>query len=153
MGEDKGGMLAALHSYLTYCANIGIVQEIHPFLCKVMSLFPNNGMAYLESFTQQQIDILKNQSMYEYEKPDPSRTDFASKLLQMHHDAPEKISMSTVFGSCLTNIAAGSDTTSISLSAILYYLLRNPDKLSKVRLLVTSPCANADPCSAGENRN
>ncbi len=34
---------------------------------------------------------------------------------------------------CSSNVGAGSDTTSISLSAILYYLIQHPEKLRKLR--------------------
>lgn len=128
-------MLAALHTFLVYCANVGIVAEVHPYLSKIMSRFQSTaGLSYLEKFTREQLDATKSRLDNGSEKvAETDSTDFATKLLELHHQSPEKVSMKTVFTSCLSNIAAGSDTTSISLSAILYHLIRNPDKLSKVK--------------------
>jgi len=62
-----------------------------------------------------------------------SKGDFLSKLLRLHADNPEKVSMTDVFMTCMTNIGAGSDTTGLSLSAVLYYLCKNPDAMRKLR--------------------
>jgi cytochrome P450 len=62
-----------------------------------------------------------------------SKGDFLSKLLRLHADNPEKVTMSDVFGTCMANIGAGSDTTGISLSAVIYYLCKNPEAMRKLR--------------------
>jgi len=58
--------------------------------------------------------------------------DFLSMLIQMHRANPEVVTTRDVFGSCMTNIGAGSDTTSISLTGILYYLHTHQGALRKV---------------------
>jgi cytochrome P450 len=58
-------------------------------------------------------------------------TDFLSQLV-VRFDAG-KIDYTDVFNSIGANIAAGSDTTAISLSAIFYYLLKNPRKLQRLQ--------------------
>ncbi|KAJ4286534.1 hypothetical protein N0V90_013234 [Kalmusia sp. IMI 367209] len=59
--------------------------------------------------------------------------DFVSKVLAQHEADPAKFTCADVFRTCITNIGAGSDTTSISLSAVMYHLIRNPDVLAKLR--------------------
>ncbi|KAM5343526.1 hypothetical protein ACJ41O_012063 [Fusarium nematophilum] len=54
------------------------------------------------------------------ERGDEGQSDFVSRLQKMGR--PE----STIWRSCFANVAAGSDTTAISLQSIMYFLLRNP---------------------------
>ncbi|UKZ81680.1 hypothetical protein TrVFT333_009452 [Trichoderma virens FT-333] len=64
---------------------------------------------------------------------DGSPEDFLEKLMVKNKDAPSKVTDYHVFMMSMSNIVAGSDTTAISLSAILYYLLKYPDALRKLR--------------------
>lgn len=41
--------------------------------------------------------------------------------------------MSDVFMTCMTNIGAGSDTTGISLSSVIYHLCKNPEAMRTLR--------------------
>lgn len=59
--------------------------------------------------------------------------DFLTKFLSKHTEDPEAFSMYHVLMGCTSNMVAGSDTTAISLSAVLYYLLRHPDVLQRLR--------------------
>ncbi|KAJ4260730.1 hypothetical protein NW757_001112 [Fusarium falciforme] len=51
----------------------------------------------------------------------------------LHEDNPAKFPLDAVQSTCLVNIGAGSDTTSISLCSILYNLMTHPDALQKLR--------------------
>lgn len=64
-------------------------------------------------------------------KRDPRSEPFVAKVLEQ--EATQKLSRINVLDSCGANIAAGSDTIGISLSATLYYLYKNPEKLAKLR--------------------
>lgn len=125
-------MFAQLHEYLKYCAVIGVVSEIHPFLYRLMSMLPPRGFVHIAQFTVEQvqkgIEARSNGAIMENEK------DFLSRTYQLHKENPEKFPLSAVNITCITNIAAGSDTTSISLCAILWNLINNPKALSKARL-------------------
>src|SRR6185312_7311320 len=50
-----------------------------------------------------------------------------------NEDNPQKVTSYHLFMMGLSNIIAGADTTAISLSAVLYHLIRNPDSLQKLR--------------------
>lgn len=47
-------------------------------------------------------------------------------------EAQNKIALPNIMDSYGSNIAAGSDTTAISLSATLFYLYQFPEKLAKL---------------------
>jgi cytochrome P450 len=131
-GEDKGGLMASLHSYLSYLAPTGVYYEWHPFLYWLNSLRPaKGGMAYLGKFTQDQ--LAQRQALASEKELEASgMRDFLTKALSMHQADPEKFLMRDVMSTCLTNIGAGSDTTSISLAAICYWLCKSPAAVQKV---------------------
>ncbi|ORY15884.1 cytochrome P450 [Clohesyomyces aquaticus] len=50
--------------------------------------------------------------------------------------------MGEVFLTCMSNIGAGSDTTSIGLCAVLWYLLKYPETFAKLRAEVDNEAAD-----------
>ena len=63
--------------------------------------------------------------------------DFLEKMLNAQEAEPEKISLMDVHSLGQTNVGAGSDTTALSLSAILYYLIKSPHILRRLRKEIT----------------
>ena len=59
--------------------------------------------------------------------------DFLTKFFAKNAEDPERFTMYHVSAGCVSNMVAGSDTTAISLSAILYYLLKSPQTFDKLR--------------------
>lgn len=59
--------------------------------------------------------------------------DFLEKMMRAHRNDPQKVTEYHIFMMGQSNIIAGSDTTSISLSSILYHLLRNPATMERLR--------------------
>lgn len=62
------------------------------------------------------------------DKP-PEHRDFLSRFLELHQKDPNFITLHRVLSLAVSNVFAGSDTTAVTLRAIFYHLLRNPDKL------------------------
>ncbi|THW55469.1 cytochrome protein [Aureobasidium pullulans] len=137
-GTDVQGILAALHSYLVYSSRVGVFSEFHPFLSKILSLLPGKGFDHLIQFTQEQIHSTKDA------EKEGDASNFAGKLLEMHLENPEKLPMHDILGTCLLNVGAGSDTTSISLSAILYNLIKAPQIMAKLRHEIDEKRATSD---------
>jgi cytochrome P450 len=59
--------------------------------------------------------------------------DFLDKITNAHESDPSKVSRYHIFMMGLSNIIAGSDTTAVSLSSILYNLAKAPRAMEKLR--------------------
>lgn len=87
----------------------------------------------LRDFTTEQVNQCRREMK---SNPEPVQgKDFLSQTLSLHAADPKAFPLSKVFDTCLTNIGAGSDTTSISLAGIFYHLLICPSAMSKVSIL------------------
>lgn len=127
---------------MAYSTLIGIYPEWHPRVYEPLSRFTSTGPAG-RSFVMRYV-AAKIQQLNEQRKPNtpkdetttttPLQTqDFLEKMALARDKDPEKVTDYHLFMMGNSNIIAGSDTTAISLSAILYHLLRNPATLARLR--------------------
>ncbi|KAM0480168.1 hypothetical protein ACHAPX_003993 [Trichoderma viride] len=139
-GEDVSGILQALNKVFAYSTLIGIFPSLHPYVYAVTSALGIGGAAgrtYLIRYVKDLILQRKTERDLKDEKGIGNAhgmpEDFLEKLMVKNKDAPSKVTDYHVFMMSMSNIIAGSDTTAISLSAILYHLLKYPDVMSKLR--------------------
>lgn len=103
-------------------------------------------MTHLGAFTAQQISnaehCLRHDDKLREEKG-PGKS-FLTKLLTMHSENPAKMTREDVFTACSSNIGAGSDTTSISLTSVIYNLMKSPSSYQKVGSVQVSPIAGCN---------
>lgn len=127
-----------------YMTHVGIFPELHSFLCAAMRYLPSpSGRQYVAKFAETQVqDRLKA----DMEKHGGTSDDFLGKVVKMHTENLQSFPFRTIFGTCLTNIGAGSDTTSVSLSSILLGLIKQPEALRKVIQVFNE--SNVGTCSA-----
>ncbi|KAL1987773.1 hypothetical protein VTN96DRAFT_2613 [Rasamsonia emersonii] len=147
-GTDVDGMIKAIEGMLVYASLCGQIPEAHPFLLG-NPLFPYL-LPSMETWNQVLQFTLKavnsrNKSLQrdgelqtkknangEFDETQNGK-DMLSRWSTIHELEPDKMSTRDVIVHLSTNVFAGSDTTAIAMRAIFYFLLRNPDKLAKVR--------------------
>ena len=63
---------------------------------------------------------------------DHGMRDILYRFLAINAEKPQAMPMVNVFKGCMANVIAGSDTTAITLRAILYFVLKNPAVKAKL---------------------
>lgn len=122
MGQLEVGMF--------YSSVVGLFSSLHQILlsCIAATSREVKGTAFIDAYT---IDLMEAQ--VQEKRPDSGPPDFLTKFLTTQKESPEKMTNRDILTSIGSNMAAGSDTTSITLSAIMYNLIKNPEKMSKLR--------------------
>lgn len=129
--------MGAVGKSLVYSTLAGIYPEWHPQLFGLLSRFKSSGAggrAYIANFVSEKIRL------HELKKTDPEATDeslleqdFVDKMIAARNQDPEKVTDYHLFIMGQSNVNAGSDTTSISLSSIMWHIMHNPEVLRKLR--------------------
>ncbi|KFY65399.1 hypothetical protein V496_02591 [Pseudogymnoascus sp. VKM F-4515 (FW-2607)] len=145
-GDDIDSIMAAISQYLSYAAIVGVYSEFHRFAAKLISLLPQKqggGMAAMIKFANEQLEHRLSTTAVDAadNKHLNPKGDFLSRMLNLHHQNPEKITLKDIFVTCITNIGAGSDTTSISLSSVFYHLCKYPEVAQKLRVEIDEKAA------------
>jgi cytochrome P450 len=139
-GEDISGVMAALEDNLQYGAMTGIYSWLHKYLVPIRNWLAGPagaGRAYVVKFTQDR--IAEHQAAQTKGIPvdgaeqGKTSVDFLTKFFKKNADDPQAFTMDHIVSGCVSNMVAGSDTTAISLSAILYYLLKYPHTFESLR--------------------
>jgi cytochrome P450 len=137
-GEDVSGVMGALEDHLQYATLVGIFSWLHPFLLPFKNWLAGKsgaGRPYVVKFTQDR--VAEHESSTKAIPVDGEvegvSMDFLTKFFAKNAEDPERFTMYHVSAGCVSNMVAGSDTTAISLSAILYYLLKSPQTFDKLR--------------------
>ncbi|OTB02816.1 hypothetical protein M426DRAFT_322406 [Hypoxylon sp. CI-4A] len=155
-GQDIEGIIYALENSPRYSTLTGIYPSLHPYLFRLNNLVASSsskarGVGYVINYTIEQMQehqasakILDHEvDDEEGDKDEDKKTrsgqsqgkarDFLSKFVARHVKDPDGFGKYHIVQGCANNMIAGSDTTAISLSAILYYLLKNPRCFAKLR--------------------
>jgi len=123
---DDLGILHAIHDGSVYGARVGLLGNLHFYAGLLV-----RRLKIAIPFTAVLAFINKNIELRRTGQQTSDRADFLSKLLQLKQ--AEKIEDVDVITTLGANIAAGSDTTAISLSSIIRYLQLNPECLTRLR--------------------
>ncbi|KAF2787165.1 cytochrome P450 family protein [Melanomma pulvis-pyrius CBS 109.77] len=131
-GKDIQGIIQTLDSTLFYASRVGIYSFLHPILFWLNMMLNMEGMGFLINFIQ---DIVTTRMG----KPPPdgkdenAPADFITKFQRIREENPEKIDKEDIMASAVANISAGSDTTSISLTSVIFHLCKFPEALARLR--------------------
>ncbi|KAK7983582.1 hypothetical protein PG989_010984 [Apiospora arundinis] len=143
-GEDIAGTMRALELAMPYSTLVGIYPRLHPYLYPLLERIPGSGAAgrtYLMKFVSQRI-AARNEARAKMPKAGTKTPtsadsnaprDFLDKLMDTHDEDPEKVTPEHIYMMGISNVFAGSDTTAISLSSILWNLVTTPASMAKLR--------------------
>ncbi|EXK49856.1 hypothetical protein FOMG_02336 [Fusarium oxysporum f. sp. melonis 26406] len=146
-GEDVGNVINALGELLGYSTIVGIVfPTLHNIIVPIMNFLAGNkgqGGTYIAAFTKERISETRSKpKAVILDDSDSTAQSFLIKFLAKNTSKPDAFTSSHVLSGCLVNMVAGSDTTGISLSAVLYYLLKNPRCMDKLQQEVDTFTSN-----------
>ena len=116
-----------------YCSVVGIFPSLHQLVSKLVQFFKlgGQGMVFIDTYA---LDCLDSREQEQEKVQELGVVDFLQKILNARRDKDAHITRSLIRNAAGANMVAGSDTTSISLSAVLYNLYKSPTTLAKLRM-------------------
>jgi cytochrome P450 len=126
-GYDKDELLHAVHvGSISYGSMAALVPEFHRWYLWFQNVFPIKSHWEV---TQRVIRREIGARMQNVTSSD--RKDFLAKCIELSKAGKlDQFTINNVIG---TNIGAGSDTTGISMTAVIYFLMKHPACLQKLR--------------------
>ncbi|OQE00243.1 hypothetical protein PENVUL_c055G03586 [Penicillium vulpinum] len=137
-GGDIDGIIGALEHMLDYAGKIGQMPWLDYLFIKnpLKSVFGGASTGAVARFARARLDERLNQKSTL--PVASSHKDFLARFLEAKDQHPAIVNDNQVFSYTISNINAGSDTTAISLRAILYYTLKNPQASLKLHQELTT---------------
>ncbi|KAF9891401.1 hypothetical protein FE257_004257 [Aspergillus nanangensis] len=110
----------------TWLGQMPWIYWVHDFLMPVIGNYLGVNVRHgrLRDYTVQEVQARQNRGS--------DHQDILGKLFQVQQEKPSELSLADVTSMAASNINAGSDTTAISLRAIVYYLLKHPEYKTKL---------------------
>ena len=157
-GTDIAGILETIHSYAFYGMVAGIYHEWHPTTYKIWQwLAPKErggGIAHIMQFAGQSMDDwnsrLESEKARDEEKTDGGDLLYSSQtgsLLAKVRRNPDSFKNEDIFYHMSMNVLAGGETTAASTANIVYYLLKHPRVLTKLRTELEETLGKRDEAS------
>ncbi|KAJ4310724.1 hypothetical protein N0V94_008298, partial [Neodidymelliopsis sp. IMI 364377] len=126
--QDIGGIMNDLEKAATFSALLGVDFRLLPLL---FAKYGNPAMAIL-AFTQRSLEAERNGEPHEAVS-DAAAESFNTKLEKLRQKEGSDYEKYRVDTTLTTNVGAVSDTTSISLTAITFYLAKEKSAYAKLR--------------------
>ncbi|KAK7417870.1 hypothetical protein QQX98_004345 [Neonectria punicea] len=134
-GCDVGGIIEALNVTMDYNAAVGQIPWLDYWLKKnplwTWIAQPTGAVA---QFAHQQLVARLDETKEKVsgDSIESQKRDFVDRFFQAKETHPDIVDDRQVFSYMVTNMFAGSDTTAISLRAIVYYTLKHPQVYAKL---------------------
>ncbi|KAL1854997.1 hypothetical protein Plec18170_004409 [Paecilomyces lecythidis] len=125
-GNDSDGFLKRSQGSLDYFATISQIPYMDEVLAK-NPIRPIGPPTFDWAVIYSLGELAKRR-----EKPVEGKVDFLERFLEIQKKDPKQIDDIRVVTYLLTNVLAGSDSTAITITAALYYILKNPNIQSKL---------------------
>ncbi|KAI1826860.1 cytochrome P450 [Xylaria intraflava] len=111
-------------------ATLGCLPSIKPYAKWLPDPFFSKGLAAVENLAGIAIARVKDRLE---NPPDINRKDLLARLQEGRDEKGEPLGLEELTAEALTQLIAGSDTTSNSSCALLYYVARTPGVLEKIQ--------------------
>ena len=134
--------MESVQRYSRYGAIVGVFPELHPTIFRLVSLLTPTGAYGLGYLVQVMNQAIADETV----SPGPQEKDvessgkvnnsgahFVSMLHSMHAANPADFTHDDIRYHVVPAIGGGSDTTAITLSAAMYYLIKTPSAMYKLR--------------------
>ncbi|KAH6982611.1 cytochrome P450 [Ilyonectria destructans] len=134
-GSDVGGIIDALNVTMDYNAFVGQIPWLDHWLKKnpVWTRIAQPTGAVAQFAHKQLLSRLdETKEKVSSDSIESQKRDFVDRFFQAKETHPEVVDDRQVFSYMVTNMFAGSDTTAISLRAIVYYTLKHPNVYAKL---------------------
>lgn len=105
-----------------WLAHVPWILHLHNFLMPVIGnhLAINDRNGTIRDYTIKEVQNRFDRGS--------DRPDILGKLFDIHKEKPEEMDFTSIVSVASSNVGAGSDTTAISLRAMIFYLLKYPEK-------------------------
>ncbi|KAI5465273.1 cytochrome P450 [Mariannaea sp. PMI_226] len=135
-GYDFDGTIAIADKALDYFAMVGQMPFLDFLLDKnpVMRIGPPN----LGNVTRISLEHLIARLQGKDTNFDPKVPDFLQHFIESKETNPDLVNDGIIMGYLLVNLLAGADTTAITIRAIFWYALHNPEAYKKLEQEVLS---------------
>ncbi|KAL2849857.1 cytochrome P450 [Aspergillus pseudoustus] len=126
-GYDKDKLLHAVHvGSISYGSMAALIPEVHPWYLWFQKVVPFDSHWRVVQRT-----LVREIGARMQGSTTSDRKDFLEKCVELSKAGKmDDFTINNVVGS---NVGAGSDTTGISMTAIIYFLMKNPHCLQKLR--------------------
>ncbi|KAF5009174.1 hypothetical protein FDECE_4618 [Fusarium decemcellulare] len=136
-GQDVYGIIAQLNSSMDYNAVVGQMPALDHILKKnpiVARLTSRTGPVAKFAHDKLKKRLIEEQRRNEVDEKDErhQNLDFVDKFFRAQDSCPEIVDDAQILSYMITNMFDRSDTTAISLRAIIYYVLKHPSAYEKL---------------------
>ncbi|KAL8926911.1 MAG: hypothetical protein Q9208_002720 [Pyrenodesmia sp. 3 TL-2023] len=111
---------------------LGCYPALKPYAKYLPDSFFRNGLKAVEDLAGIAVARV-NQRMAAQEKDEPQRNDLLARLMEGKDEDGNKLGREELTAEALTQLIAGSDTTSNTSCALLYWCLRTPGVMERLR--------------------
>ncbi|KAF5855799.1 hypothetical protein ETB97_008422 [Aspergillus alliaceus] len=129
-GEGIKGLVKALSSGFAYSSFVRLFRWLELLLILVLGFPSNDSATYIQKFSDSKVTFTKQERL---DTVDNSPMYMAKKLVHAQGGEKKGLTGRDVSLTAVANVGAGSDTTGLSLSSVVFYIYQNPRCLQKIR--------------------
>ena len=110
-------------------STIGCLPQLKPYAKYLPDPFFSNGMKAIENLAGIAVARVNARLV----NPKTDRVDLLARLMESRDEKGEKLGREELTAEALTQLIAGSDTTSNTSCALLFHCLRRPEVVAKLQ--------------------